>query len=1124
MKKKKVMAKSVLALLMCAAMLASTVLVGGVGVITVSAAEATTPETVAEADDLLEITGTSRQEVVEHTGKMGLGFRFNLQCEGVTISDTHEGNYTNATVNGNKLIAVGALMSNNPFVGGDEDAFVLGNASDANGSKVINIKAKYLFGEYHQEYYGQVRSGITYAVRITNIPEGFNAADIYARAYYVYEKDGVQTTVYDDVYVADYAQTDEITYTQPAAKFEKKFNKNFLYRVGNVGAVKLDTLFAGENVNGASVKVETVDNTGASGTYTAANAWNDGTIDFNGTGVVKVSIAGDNYSAATTVLLEVVNAKNITSNVGTIEGGDLVLLKDINTSTYVNYWDCTLYGNGFTYSLHGAPTTYNSKQGHGVLIVRNATFDNVVIEGDEYEEYGVYTNNTYYNTAIDAVSGNITIRNCYISGCAAPVKVRGGNVMVVDTTLYGGAVANMILNSGTTTLKNVTTANYNDGRKLVGMGVVVHPEATEVTYLKLEGTLKQYNFLCETDRPSDSDAASVFDTIFGTNTVKYQFGSSPNRYANTGIVSMNKNVDKTHVTGEIPGYEWGTARFNGSDGYVYSQLNTSGTVDNNYLVENDPHNAAVQGPVDPTVTFDYTDKNYVAKQEGSNDYCYEDSGTVYISMDDGDTFNWDTSILTANKAGRDLAYTVTMNGVDYTGKSIAFNTAGDYTVEYTYTDDYNFGLDAEGKLTTYSAEHTKTVTISVAVIEAATKNAEFTFGSGNTASKKVTIGTDTYVMPDVSGTSTDFGSTTVEGQTVYYPIVEIVMSDNKTSHSSGWYAYFPVFANAVTITDYQDQGKGDAVTYNASTTTMPDKMAVDGDPASLFKYQSGSNAGTTPVVKNNILVYSSAKIEANRSEYNTVIKYTYTDNAGTKYYYYIGYHAPAQSYNGCFTPDTLITLADGSQKRVDELQATDKILAWDFFTGTYVEKNISLLVNHGEAEYEIANLTFSDGTKLKTIAEHGVFDYDLNKFVYITVDNMQEYIGHRFVKYNANGDYDVVTLVDANKTVEYTSAWSVSSAVTSNAFASGLLTVAPPEDFYNWIEMDGNLHYDVEQFMADVQTYGLYTYDDFADYVTYDQFVDWNGAYLKIAVEKGHFTFDYILELIEMYKGWMPQN
>ena len=226
--------------------------------------------------------------------------------------------------------------------------------------------------------------------------------------------------------------------------------------------------------------------------------------------------------------------------------------------------------------------------------------------------------------------------------------------------------------------------------------------------------------------------------------------------------------------------------------------------------------------------------------------------------------------------------------------------------------------------------------------------------------------------------------------------------------------------------------------------------------------------------------------------------------------------------NPCFTPDTLITLADGSQKRIDELLPTDKILAWDFFTGTYVEKKISLLVNHGEALNRIANMRFSDGTTLRIVGEHGVFDYDLNKFVYITPDNVKDYINHKFVKYNANGGYDLVTLVDGYSTEEYCGSYSVSSAETSNAFASGLLTVAPPEDFYNWIEMDGKLHYDVEQFQKDVETYGLYTYEDFADYVTYEQFEAWNGAYLKIAVEKGYFSFDYILELIEMYKSWMP--
>ena len=172
--------------------------------------------------------------------------------------------------------------------------------------------------------------------------------------------------------------------------------------------------------------------------------------------------------------------------------------------------------------------------------------------------------------------------------------------------------------------------------------------------------------------------------------------------------------------------------------------------------------------------------------------------------------------------------------------------------------------------------------------------------------------------------------------------------------------------------------------------------------------------------------------------------------------------------------------------------------------------------------YKVTNLKFSDGTLLRLIADHSVFGCDLNKYVYITTDNMHDFMGHRFVQQNLTGNYNIVTLEEAYATEELTSAYSISSAETSNAFASGLLTVAPPDDFYNWVEMDGKLRYDAEQFAADVEEYGLYTYDVFADYVTYEQFVAFNGAYLKILVEKGLFTFEYILELIELYASYMP--
>ena len=225
----------------------------------------------------------------------------------------------------------------------------------------------------------------------------------------------------------------------------------------------------------------------------------------------------------------------------------------------------------------------------------------------------------------------------------------------------------------------------------------------------------------------------------------------------------------------------------------------------------------------------------------------------------------------------------------------------------------------------------------------------------------------------------------------------------------------------------------------------------------------------------------------------------------------------------CLATGTLITLADGTQKAIENVTYGDKILVWNFFTGKYEAQEIAILVYHGDELYNVLNLVFSDGTKLRTIGDHGVFDYTLNKYVYPTEEDYLDFIGHQFVKYNnSTGTYDLVTLDNAYYQQEYTGAYSITSAVTSNALAEGLLSVAPPDDFYNWVEMSDKLRYDNEKFEQDVATYGLYTYDDFKDYVTYETFVAFNGAYLKIAVEKGYFTFDRILELIEMYHAWMP--
>jgi hypothetical protein len=59
--------------------------------------------------------------------------------------------------------------------------------------------------------------------------------------------------------------------------------------------------------------------------------------------------------------------------------------------------------------------------------------------------------------------------------------------------------------------------------------------------------------------------------------------------------------------------------------------------------------------------------------------------------------------------------------------------------------------------------------------------------------------------------------------------------------------------------------------------------------------------------------------------------------------------------------------------------------------------------------------------------------------------------------------------------------------------------------------------YDKELMQRDIDTYGLYTYEDFAEYVTYEQFIGFNAAYLKVSVGKGMITYEELIESIFAY-------
>ncbi|MBR7186518.1 MAG: S8 family serine peptidase [Clostridia bacterium] len=249
------------------------------------------------------------------------------------------------------------------------------------------------------------------------------------------------------------------------------------------------------------------------------------------------------------------------------------------------------------------------------------------------------------------------------------------------------------------------------------------------------------------------------------------------------------------------------------------------------------------------------------------------------------------------------------------------------------------------------------------------------------------------------------------------------------------------------------------------------------------------------------------------SSYNLILTYEYDPSE------------EEDSDNTCIATGTLITLADGTQKAVEDLNGNEMLLVWNLYTGSYDSAPILFIDNHGEAIYEVINLSFSDGTVVKMIGEHGFWDVTLNQYMYLGND-AAEYIGHWFNKQNFSDEsaWTNVQLTDVTFSYELTTAWSPVTYEHLCYYVNGMLSMPGGIDgLFNIFEVDEQtMKYDEEAMQSDIETYGLFTYEDFEGLISEEVFEAVNAQYLKVAIGKGLLTWENIEYLISRYADMLP--
>jgi hypothetical protein len=147
----------------------------------------------------------------------------------------------------------------------------------------------------------------------------------------------------------------------------------------------------------------------------------------------------------------------------------------------------------------------------------------------------------------------------------------------------------------------------------------------------------------------------------------------------------------------------------------------------------------------------------------------------------------------------------------------------------------------------------------------------------------------------------------------------------------------------------------------------------------------------------------------------------------------------------CLVEGTLITMADGTHKAIEDITHGELIRVWNFDLGEFSEAQ-PIWVKAAEETTEHGVYTFSDGTQLRTVGHH-VFNKEAGAFTKLKYAETP--VGT--TTFNEQGLE--VTLVSKERVVAPTRYYNVWTQYHLNLFANGILTSNRFNNIYPIVDM-----------------------------------------------------------------------
>ncbi len=275
---------------------------------------------------------------------------------------------------------------------------------------------------------------------------------------------------------------------------------------------------------------------------------------------------------------------------------------------------------------------------------------------------------------------------------------------------------------------------------------------------------------------------------------------------------------------------------------------------------------------------------------------------------------------------------------------------------------------------------------------------------------------------------------------------------------------------------------------------------------------------------------TSLRNQSTSGSVNATVKVTVTDVLGNKKSVTNKFTVPAARSGGgpCILPTAKVLMADGSIKQAEDIAAGDMVMTMNHESGKLEPQPVVINYHWNEPAktVNVLHLVFDNGKTTDLIGAHGYFDLDENKYVYISVDDYIDYIGHRFAFIDAESNKTTATLVSASINTQYTKVYSPVTANNINFIVDDMLSVTyglgdSLEFLFNMFEFDPDtLAYDQIKMKGDIAKYGLFDYEVFEPYISKEIYDAFRCKYLGVSIGKGLITW----ERIEFYMGLINQK